>query len=209
MAFQQAPEPVIVPKIIPPDFAENNGSWLLESAAELVEFNKVGYMLIHADDGVLWGRIDSGQLVTPRVSDPSQPDEWTPNLRSITIQQCRVFSRRGELFIWREAEGVWKGRLLIENGGAYRPREKKAILYGSRIVACPVPQGFTAIIEPGVGMRQIVPLQVPEDALKEDHRDFKDDWRVVLTAVEYLSEDEDGQVMIICSRLKAINVAQV
>ena len=204
MGFQKTPAPRIVQKNIPPDFAENNGSWLVENAADLLILNESGYVLLHADDGVLWGRIEGGRLVTP------PPSEWTPSLRSLTIQQCRVFNSKGELFIWRESEGVWNGRALIEDGSAYRSMEKSAILCGSRIVSHPAPQGFTPIIEPGVGMRQIVPVQIPDDALRKDNkREFKDDWRVVLRVVEYFSEDDDGQVIIVCSRLKAIDVAQV
>lgn len=203
MEYQKTLKPKITRKIIPPDFAESNGGWLVENTAELLESDKIGYVLIHADDGVLWGRIEDGRLVTP------SRDEWVPELRSKTVQQCRVFGSKGELFIWRESEGIWNGRLLIEDGTAYRSKERRAILYGSRIDSHPAPQGFVSVIELGVGMRQIVPVEVPPEALKDDERDFKEDWRVALTVVEYSSEDDDGQVMIVCSRLKAVNVRRV
>lgn len=210
MRFQKTPIPKIVSKVIPPDFAEDNGQWLIENAAELLELNEVGYALIHADDGVLWGRIEGKRLITP----PS--GESTPPLRSLTVQQCRVFNSKGELFVWRESEGAWKGRLLIDAIGDYRSKEKRAILYGSRVDSDQAPRGFTSIFEPGVGMRQIVPVEVPDAALEENKSDekdnrraFKDDWRVTLTVVEYFSEDDDGQLTIACSRLKGIAAARI
>ncbi len=209
MTFQKTPLPKILPQTVPPNFADNNAGWLTERAAEFLDFNETGYVLIHADDGVLWGRIEGKQLITPPESD------WTPKLRSVTIQQCRVFGEKGELFVWRESEGAWKGRLLIEDNSTYRPKEKKAILYGSQTTGQSAPPGFTPLIETGVGMRQIIPIQVPEEAWKpekaskNDERKFKSNWRAMLTVVEYLTEDDEGQVIIACSRLKAIEAAPV
>lgn len=201
MEFETAPMPrltLLEPGDIPADFAAAQGNWLVQRAAGLLAPPDTGYALIHADDGVIWGLVTGAQLITP------PPSAWTPQLRSQTVQQCRVFSRKGELFIWRVAEGVWRGRKLIEQGPeTCIVLPERHVLYGSQVHASqPAPPGFTSIVEPGVGMRQIVPQTVTTSH-------FNNGERVTLTVYHYLNEDNDRQVRIYCSRLKELQVTRV
>jgi len=179
-------------------FAESAGAGLLALATDLFNTRPSGFALIHADDGVLWGRIDAGQLVVPPLSD------WTPQLRTTTIQQCRVFNKDGELFIWREAEERWRGRLFVENGGQYQTISKDTILYGDEVIdpqpSLPTQSTlFTAIRQNDIGVCQIVPV-----AITQADFDGKPAQRVKLEVVHYLDQDEDGQARIVCSRLKHV-----
>jgi len=181
----------LVPETIPADFAANKGQWLVETAQRYLGAAGASYALIHADDGVIWAKVTGNQLVYPPATD------WTPLLRSTTIQQCRIFGDKGELFLWREAEGQWRGRIVIEEQGDGCFFEEQQVLYGSCVHdSQPAPAGFTPIFEPTTGIRQIVPLQFAA---------LKDGERVTLTVVNYLDADKDNQARIFCSRLKTIN----
>src|SRR5215510_4372997 len=130
------------PKDIPDNFADSEGVWLAQQAVQLLSKDESCYLLIHADDGVLWGYIKATQVIVP-------PSDVVSILRSATIQQCRVFRQSGELFIWRESEGIWRGRLLIEDRSDYEVIEEEQILWGNR--AKKATAGFTEIFEEGLG----------------------------------------------------------
>jgi CRISPR-associated protein (TIGR03984 family) len=194
--FVKTPLPQITllePSQIPPDFTRDSGEWLAHRFSRFLGENEIGYALIHADDGVIWGRLAGGRLEVPN------PDDWVPALRTGTVQQCRVFGRQGELFIWRESEGEWRGRELFDEKPPYEVITENHILWGNR--AKPVNDGFTPIFEEGLGLHQVVPLAVtPSDFGRDDKL------RVMLTVGHYLSEDEDGQCIVVCSRLKEIGL---
>ncbi|MCI0389626.1 MAG: CRISPR-associated protein Csx19 [Acidobacteria bacterium] len=184
MEYKPTPLPDLIPlepAQIPDTFAGRAGVWLVEQAAGLG--GKI-YALIHLDDGVLWGRVENDKLLVSAYKD------WTPPLRTLTIQQCRLFGSKGELFIWRLAERVWRGRKVIDRPGMQVIPEEQ-LLIGNRVVADDLPDDFTAIREESTGLRQVVPLPAKVD----------DDNRVALVVRHYLSEDEDGQAIIKCSRL--------
>lgn len=198
--FTKSPLPNLTPYA--PDafrdkFANDIGTWLVQQAAGLASADQPVFMLVHADDGVIWGRIEHGQLLKPDAS------AWTPPLRSLTVQQCRLFGDLGELFLWREAERVWRGRRLMDVSGVdHKPIEERPFLVGDRVYnperdfsdsrLTGWPQGFTPIIEIATGMRQIVPCTIG------------DGQRARLTVLHYLHEDDDGQAFIKCSRLKHV-----
>lgn len=191
----------LLPKAIPASFANEGGQWLVTRAAKFSPSGEAVFALIHLDDGVLWGRVEDGQLITPPSND------WRPQLRSRTIQQCRVFGEKGELFIWREAEGVWRGREVVEEGEVdYRPIMESQILFGDHVDTDKersqgLPPSFTPIVEVTTGIRQIVPITVTQADL--------DRGRVTLSVIHYLTEDDDGQMRILCSRLRSVELKQV
>lgn len=182
------------PEQIPADFATNKGQWLVETAHQQINEGATRFALIHADDGVLWAKVEGNKLTLPSEDGET---EWTPKLRTTTIQQCRVFGADGELFIWREAEDQWRGRIVKHEDGDGHYFEEQHILYGCRLhnsqTAAP---GFSPIFEPTTGIRQIVPVSAASLT------DYK---RITLTVVNYLDRDEDYQARIFCSRLKTIN----
>jgi CRISPR-associated protein (TIGR03984 family) len=189
-----------------PDHFADEGKWLVTCATDHLGAANVSYALIHLDDGVLWGRVEGDKLIVPSQGD------WTPKLRSVTAQQCRLFGDKGELFIWRESESRWRGRIVIEEDENYDPIIEPQILNGNRVyrneteqerrVWATVPDGFTPIIEIETGMRQIVPIAISE-------RDFQANKRACLTAYHYLAPDDDGQAKFFCSRLKSIETRRL
>jgi CRISPR-associated protein (TIGR03984 family) len=193
--FKPSPLPKLTqlePNDIPADFAREGVAKLIEEAAGLAEPGETIYALIHLDDGVLWGYVENGNLIVP---SPDQCD-WVPKLRTLTIQQCRLFGGNGELFIWRIAEGKWRGRKLLEDPNVDYPKiEESQLLIGNREKAgFKLPPDFMAIYEASTGLRQVVPHTAPID----------DDHRLALVVRHYLSEDDDGQAIIKCSRLAGL-----
>jgi CRISPR-associated protein (TIGR03984 family) len=190
------------PDGIPASFANDSGEWLANRAAGFSTSGQSVFALIHMDDGVLWGRVENGQVITPPSND------WTPQLRSRTIQQCRVFGTKGELFIWREADNTWRGREVIEDDDfTDEPIRESQILFGDRVDTDKersqnLLPTFTPIIEVTTGIRQIVPITVTP-------ADFQNRWRVTLSVLHYLSEDGEGQTRILCSRLRSVELKQV
>lgn len=188
--FKESPLPPMTPyepSAIHSDFAGNGGEWLVKQAVDLCDAESKLYALIHLDDGVLWGRVENDKLVVPSPADC----DWVPTLRTLTIQQCRLFSRKGELFIWRIAEGRWRGRKVTDAPNTnYELIPEEQLLIGNQ-VAAKLPNDFMAIREASTGLRQVVPLTATID----------DDHRLALVVHHYLSEDDDGQANIKCSRL--------
>src|SRR5947209_17352687 len=80
-------------------FANNPAKWL----SQQMQLHELKYLLAHADDGVIRGRLDSDGLITSRVVAP----EYSPPLRTETLQTARVFAPTGELLIWRDEAGQW------------------------------------------------------------------------------------------------------
>lgn len=188
--FKPTPLPAMTPlepAAIPSDFADDGGVWLVRQAADLMDADTKLYALIHLDDGVLWGRVENGKLLVPLAQDC----DWVPELRSLTIQQCRLFSRKGELFIWRIAEGQWRGRKALHDPACVFIKEEQLLLGNREEKRFNLPPDFMAIREASTGLRQVVPRTVK----------IGDDHRLALVVYHYLSEDGDGQANIKCSRL--------
>lgn len=198
--FIKSPLPQIEkinPEQIPPDFADGVASWLVSQSSRFLGKDETLYLLAHADDGVIWGRIENDTLALLRL------EMGVASLRSKTLQQCRVFGTRGELFVWREAEARWRGRCLVEETAvSYCTLLEEQVLWGDRVLKSR--NGFAQIEERrDVGFRQVVPLTVSPDRLGVNQQ------RVLLTVCHYLSEDGDGQARLILSRLKKVYLGRV
>jgi CRISPR-associated protein (TIGR03984 family) len=189
---------------IPANFADDYGAWIVKRAADFLGNDGIRFALIHADDGVLWGIVDSGHLGIPTVGH-GQQDDRIPRLRSGTIQQCRIFGKTGELFIWRESEEKLRGRIVIDEAGAsYEKIHEPQVLWGRRVhdLSRSLSEGFTLIYEPTTGIRQPVPCQITQPELD-------DGYRVVLQVAHYLVADDDGQARMFCSRLEDVGLKKL
>lgn len=83
-------------------------SWLKQQA----QTYSLKYLLAHAEDGVIWGRFDRDKLTTAReIFYKPEFEVDFPTLRLITLQQCRVFGKSGEVLLWRVGE-TWRSRLI-------------------------------------------------------------------------------------------------
>jgi len=84
------------------EFNTDPAAWMVKHAQQY----NLRYLLAHADDGVIWGRIDNSELHTSHGIAPA-----SPSLHPSTLQQARLFSPAGELLLWRDDNG-WRAAWL-------------------------------------------------------------------------------------------------
>lgn len=174
------------------------------------------YLLAHADDGVIWGRVDeTGHLKTSHEAFP----HVSPPLTRITLQQLRLFGQNHELHLWRTEPGRFQGRVIRDKEP---PQEKKAdeyrhekmdnqldkywgncfdepqILWGSRVQTYSKDEQFTLVVEGQQGLRHAVPQKVASHHFGTRQKP-KHPLRLQLR--HYLTQDDSGQVRIYLSRL--------
>jgi CRISPR-associated protein (TIGR03984 family) len=172
------------------DFADDpKARWLLGQATTL----GLHTLLAHADDGLIWGTVNDRQL---KLSGQVFPKQF-PALRSMTLQQLRLFGERAEVLIWRDGDS-WRGRVL-EDAPISEPRcfDEAQIQVGDH--AEDSRDGFTVVAEGQEGLRHAAPLdKIPFEPA--DNRDRHHPLR--LTVRHYLDRiEEDGTLVIAHSRL--------
>jgi hypothetical protein len=190
-------------------FGDDPREWLEEQAGE----HGLRTLLAHADDGVIWGRVDGGALQT---SDSAFPDV-SPPLRALTLQQARLFGPDAELLVWRDGEGHWQARLLQDDEqaedrwrfdeaqilwGDHREDQEEPgideaqILWGDDREDQEEP-GFTVVADGIQGLRHAVPLtgiEFPKSGVRP----------LRLGVRHYLEADENGMLAIVHSRLTCV-----
>jgi CRISPR-associated protein (TIGR03984 family) len=125
------------------------------------------WLLAHADDGVIWGKLSkNGRLVTSNGLN----SQVSPKLRWETLQQAFVFGSRDEVRLWREGAG-WQARRIIDlaaERGDQDVIEESQVLWGTRVVAADSENEFTHVLEERQeGMEHIVPLLVTKEHLQQ------------------------------------------
>lgn len=166
------------------DFNPNLKDWLSDQA------NHYGlrYLLAHADDGVIWGRIDDGILLTSHEVAP----DISPKLREVTLQQCHLFSEQGELLLWKADRG-WQARLIRTTAETGLDSINEAhILWGDTVER--LTNDFTLMIEGEQGLQHVVPIPVTaKDAKNHQLR---------LCVRHYIDYDKNsGEARLALSRL--------
>jgi CRISPR-associated protein (TIGR03984 family) len=160
-------------------FEEDLKAWLTEKAHEY----GLRFMLAHAHDGVIWGRIDeeSDLIISGEVFD-----EVAVALRLPTLQQARLFGPAGELLIWRTGAGFSARMIADGEQGAANTFQEKHWLWGEGMES---KTGFTLMHEGREGLRHAPPVENAKGA------------RVELLVRHYIDYDEYGQAYIANSRL--------
>ena len=100
--------PAIVRLFGSQDIGSDAKQWLLKQSGEL----RFKWLLVHADDGVIWGRWNNGTLLTSDIVDPS--GEISPPFRTETLWQARLFAPQRELSLWRNGDNIWQARLILD-----------------------------------------------------------------------------------------------
>jgi CRISPR-associated protein (TIGR03984 family) len=146
------------------------------------------FLLLHADDGIFWGR---GADKALEFSDPAIFPRLTqhPEL----IQAARLFDQTEETFLWRVDEGAWRARRAVDGtqGTRFDYFDEPQILSGTQVQ--PVNNGFSKMIDGEEGLVHVVPLALPAD-------NWKDRRRLRLDVRHYLVE-EAGWLRVRFSRL--------
>lgn len=157
------------------------------------------WLLAHADDGVIWGKMINEKLVTSyeAAQRDAKAKEVCPPLRLATLQQARLFSRSAELLLWRDGDNTWHARLLRDAKADETQTftdafDEPQILWGTDPQS--LEQGFTLMIDGTQGSRHIVPLSI-EGNYNEQTRPLR------LLVRHYISEDETGFARVVASRL--------
>lgn len=175
--------------------APNNDlkAWVVKKAEELA----LQWMLAHADDGVIWGRVENGELLTSHDVFGTQV---SPKLRFTTLQQLRLFGPEGELLLWQGIQG-WQARLATDSTDGAGYYDEAQMLWGNWYIE--PKKGFTWVEEGQQGMMHAPPIDVPSDCFGET------DWPLRLGVRHYLVEDQKtGLVHIALSRLTDITYAK-
>jgi len=169
------------------EFAVNPAGWFQKQP----DVGDEAWFLAHADDGVIWGRLQDGQLVT---SD-TVFSEVSPPLRAITLQQARLFGEKAEVRVWREGNRFQACRLEDQSSEKCEAFDEQHILWGTQVEQRK--DGFTLVADGRQGLRHAVPLTLTDSALNDGHP-------LRLTVRHYLTYDEYGQTRIVLSRLVAL-----
>ena len=130
----------------------NNDSlkqWIEAKARE----HKLQYVLAHAEDGVIWGRFDNNHFIT---SGDVFTEFKFAELRSQTLQECRIFSKDGgEVHLWRKGK-EWRSNFTEDN--QYEEKiEERQILWGTHGQKNEQ-YGFTLLRDGSQGLRHAVPF---------------------------------------------------
>lgn len=153
------------------------------------------YLLAHADDGLIWGKIENGILTTSHDAAQSTPyAEVSPPLREVTLQTARLFNENGEILLWRDAEtSAWQARMIYstndeEEATFVEAIDERQLLWGNK--AQPISDTFTLLSDSGQGLRHIAPVSIAVGALP-----------LRLRVRHLIAEDETGFTRITASRL--------
>jgi len=150
------------------------------------------WFLAHADDGIIWGRLQDGHLVTSNSAFPN----ISPPLRSITLQQARIFGHKAEVRVWRWGNKFEACRLEDHFENDAEAYDEDYLLWGTH--PDEKINGFTLVSDGNQGLKHAVPFDVDETAFKSNHP-------LRLQVRHYLAYDE-GQARIALSRLIEVSV---
>ncbi|MCS7003458.1 MAG: CRISPR-associated protein Csx19 [Dehalococcoidia bacterium] len=156
-------------------------AWLEEQAAQY----KLKWLLAHADDGVIWGKIANGALTLA-------PNQAT--LRRETLQAARVFNQKGELFVWRDG-AAFRARVITDGpGNEVTTFDERQYLWGTS--DGPSGDSFSPMTEGAQGMRHTVPLSVAKGKTAR------------LTVRHYCGADTYGVLRVNLSRLVDLTASE-
>lgn len=162
--------------------------WLEQQAKEY----NLEYLLAHAEDGVIWGRFENNQLTTAeKVFRKPEFDVDFPTLRLLTLQQCRIFGKSGEVLLWRSGE-KWRSR-LVQDKPEVEIIPERQILWGTHGQKR---DHFTLLWDGLQGLKHAAPFT--DVALGEGNKLIN---QVRLLVHHYINYDDTGVARISLSRL--------
>jgi CRISPR-associated protein (TIGR03984 family) len=151
------------------------------------------YLLAHAEDGVIWGRFDSGMLITSH--DVFGDSYCRATLRAATLWEARLFGAGAEVLLWR-VDGAWDARAIHD--AALNADEdylvERQMLWGDH--AEQRNNGFTLLADGREGLRHAVPIEIDDSQFsRENPRPAR------LRVHHYIDFDPEGNARIALSRL--------
>lgn len=181
------------------------------------------WLLAHTLEGVVWGRLtrdadDPDALDAPaQIVLGSDIAAFAPSVRGRLIpaqlESCHLFGPDGELFVWRDDDGLharlYRDRPAAGNGPSESCDyfDEPQLLWGTQTEPAGEQGGFTLVSDGVQGLRHAVPLtQIPFDPwdAAQKQRPLR------LWVRHYLGRDpQDGTVTIAGSRLLRLDVARI
>jgi CRISPR-associated protein (TIGR03984 family) len=169
----------------------------------MIQLQKYGdYLLAFADDGIIWGRLVNGVLITShdaaKSKFPDDPTKWnSPEFREETIQQIFIFGKDSEVRLFKDELGNWKTlRVVDASVDSDEIIIESQILWGDQSEG-DAQDGFLQVSEFRKG--------IPNQYLPVDGPLGKDD--CVRLKVHHLVEyGETGEARIAISRLAGLKV---
>jgi len=148
------------------------------------------YLLAHADDGVIWGKLQPDGTLKLSGEVFAEVDV---KLRIVTLQQARVFGPGGELLVWRTDVGFAARQTSDGAASSYDtlPDERHLLWRQGAVVTR---EGFTLMQEGEQGQRHAPPV-VPVKGR-----------RPALIVRQYVAYDDQGQAYVSMSRLVDLEV---
>lgn len=169
----------------PADFDGDLSAWLFGYACQ----HALDWMLVHADDGIIWGRRTPDGWALSSVYFPND----SPPLRVETLQQARLFGAPAELHLWR-TDDSWRGRLLTDSG-ADDFVTYNYLLWGTDVndALAKAQSGLFLLSEGAEGLRHAPPLPAQTPLAKA---------RLAVEVRHYVQYDNgDGCAYLAASRL--------
>lgn len=154
-----------------------------------------GWLLAHASNGVIWGRLtseDGKKRLT--LSSKAGFEELKAELDYETLEQARLFNETGELHLWRTPEGRFEARWLTD-GPTQDHINQPYLLWGTKIVKRQ--NGFTLVRDGQEGLLHAVPGEWPLEIFDKKERKRP----LALMVRHYIKYDEMGQAYFAASRL--------
>jgi len=153
------------------------------------------WFLAHAEDGVVWGRVDDGEFVLSTEAFPST----SPELRAITLIEARLFGELGQVHIWQQ-DGVFQGCRMMDQIGTGDAFDEEHRLWGTQSVT--THNRFTLISDGREGLEHAVPLEVSNDLFQSAGERYRP---VLLRTRHFIDYDPVGQAYISASRLVCVD----
>ncbi len=176
-----------------PSFADNPLAWLKSRQG----MGDHAFLLAFADDGIIWGSLDSGKLTLSGDVFPKS----SPEFHAQTLWRVHLFSNKAEIRVWKQDGGFQAVRIEDGPDGAEEHIDEEIILWGDSIAEGPE-QGFTWMQDGAQGLRHAPPVSVSAADLRKANPSAapRHPLRLVLRRyVNYL--EEDGQAYIQAWRL--------
>lgn len=204
--------PAVVDPSMPTDELNSGAKEVMEWLGEKAKEYDLKLLLAHADDGVIWGKIENGNLITSgkvirnQATQASKDQaelaaaiEVCPELMTTTLQQVRLFSEKAELLLWRDGDNIFQARLIRDAKGDEKETaawnesfDESQMLWGTHGTA--LSDGFTLLRDGAQGLRHAVPISV-----KLDTNDKGKISPLYLTVRHYINQA--GFARVVASRL--------
>lgn len=172
--------------------------WITEQIK--IKENKQTWLLAFADDGVIWGRMDSGNLVIAHEASQKEDKKNYTQLRGETLQQAHLFGDKVEIRLFRDEKNQWQA-VRIEDEERIIPESQ--ILWGDKLAEGkdqPVNKKFTKLLAERKGIPpQILPIE------REKYTEGKN---VRLEVHHMVDFNADGEAYIKLSRLAGLSMEE-